>query len=120
MISAISCVCVSSVQWMMGNAVQCAVRVNMMERRPLVAIGRKATDRSCDRCDMLRFSGSSQNPGSSVLDELQLSNGLLWKTGEETISIIHPAGVKGMNKFLQVLTGNKTSNSCNVFEMIVC
>ncbi len=69
---------------------------------------------------MLRFSGSSQNPGSSVLDELQLSNGLLWKAGEETITIIHPAGDKGMNKFLQVLTGNKTSNSCNVFEMIVC
>ncbi len=40
---------------------------------------------------MLRFSGSSQNPGSSVLDELQLSNGLLWKAGEETITIIHPA-----------------------------
>ncbi len=69
---------------------------------------------------MLRFSGSSQNPGSSVLDELQLSNGLLWKVGEETITIIHPAADKGMNKFLQVLTGNKTSNSCNVFEMIVC
>ncbi len=66
---------------------------------------------------MLRFSGSSQNPGSSVLDELQLSNGLLWK---ETITIIHPAGDEGMNKFLQVLTGNKTSNSCSVFEMIVC
>ncbi len=44
-------------------------------------------------------------------------NGLLWK---ETITIIHPAGDKGMNKFLQVLNGNKTSNSCNVFEMIVC
>ncbi len=69
---------------------------------------------------MLRFSGSSQNPGSSILDELQLSNGLLWKAGEETITIIHPAGDKGMNKFLQVLTGNKTSNSCNLFEMIVC
>ncbi len=27
-----------------------------------------------DWCDMLRFSGSCQNPGSSVLDELQLSN----------------------------------------------
>ncbi len=27
---------------------------------------------------MLRFSGSCQNPGSSVLDELQQSNGLLW------------------------------------------
>ncbi len=64
---------------------------------------------------MLRF--SSQNPGSSVLDELQLSNGLLWK---ETITIIHPAGDRGMNKFLQVLTGNKTSDSCNVFEMMVC
>ncbi len=51
---------------------------------------------------------------SDVLDELQLSNGLLWKAGEETITIIHPAGDKGMNKFLQVLTGNKTSNSCNV------
>ncbi len=69
---------------------------------------------------MLRFSGSSQNPGSSVLDELQLSNGLLGKAGKETIAIIHPAGDKGMNKFLQILTGYKTSNSCNVFEMIVC
>ncbi len=27
---------------------------------------------------MLRFSGCSHNPGSSVLDELQLSNGLRW------------------------------------------
>ncbi len=63
---------------------------------------------------------SSQNPGSSVLDELQLSNGLLWKAGEETITIVHPAGDKGMNKFLQILTGNKTFNSCNVFEMIEC
>ncbi len=45
---------------------------------------------------MLRCSGSSQNPGSSVLDELQLSNGLLW---QETVTIIHPAGDKGMNKF---------------------
>ncbi len=53
----------------------------------------------------------------SVLDELQLSNALLC---EEIITIIHPAGDKAMNKFLQVLTGNKTSNSCNVFEMIVC
>ncbi len=40
-----------------------------------------------DWCDMLRFSGSSQNPGSSVLDELQLSNGLLWKACEETITV---------------------------------
>ncbi len=67
---------------------------------------------------MLRFSGSSQNLGSSVLDELQLSNGLLGKAGEETITIIHPAGDKGMNKFLQVSTGNKTSNSCNVFVLV--
>ncbi len=69
---------------------------------------------------MLRFSGSSQNPGSSVVDELQLSNGLLWKAGEETITIIHPAGDKDMNKFIQILTANKTFNSCNVFVMIVC
>ncbi len=68
---------------------------------------------------MLRCSGSSQNPGSSVLDELQLSNGLLGKAGEETITIIHPAGDEG-TKFLQVLTGNKTSSSFNVFELIVC
>ncbi len=60
---------------------------------------------------MLICSGSSQNPGSSVLDELQLSNALLWKAGEETIKIFHPAGDKGMNKFLQILTGNKTSTS---------
>ncbi len=43
---------------------------------------------------------------------LQLSNGLLWKAGEETITIIHPTGYKGMNKFLQALTGNKTSHLC--------
>ncbi len=49
---------------------------------------------------MLRFSGSSRYPVSSVLDELQRSNGvLLRKAGEETITIIHPAGDKGMNKF---------------------
>ncbi len=36
---------------------------------------------------MLRFSGSSQNPGSSVLDELQLSNGLLWKAGKGRLNI---------------------------------
>ncbi len=65
---------------------------------------------------MLRFSGSSQNPGSSVLDELQLSDGLLWKAGKETITIIHPAVNKGMNKFLQTLTGNKTSNFCNLLR----
>ncbi len=37
-----------SVQWMMGNAVQCDVWVNMMERRPLVAVGRKATSQIRD------------------------------------------------------------------------
>ncbi len=57
---------------------------------------------------------------AAVLDELQMSNGLLWKAGEETSTIIHPAGDKGMNKFLQVLTENETSNFCNVFEMIIC
>ncbi len=58
---------------------------------------------------MLRCSGSSQNPGSSVLDELQLSNGILWK---ETITIIHPAGDKGMNKFL--LTGTSLDWKQNI------
>ncbi len=67
---------------------------------------------------MLRLSGSSQYSGSSVQDELQLSNGLLWKAGEETITTIHPAGDKGMNKFL--LTRKKITNSCNVFEIIIC
>ncbi len=40
---------------------------------------------------MHRFAGSSQNPFSSVLVELQLSYGLLWKAGEENITIIHHA-----------------------------
>ncbi len=33
----------------MQFSVLCGVRVNMMERRPLVAIGRKATDRIRDK-----------------------------------------------------------------------
>ncbi len=64
----------------------------------------------CSDFQIFRF--SSQNPG------IQLSNGLLWKAGEETITIIHPVEDKGMDKF--ILTGNITSNSCNVFETIVC
>ncbi len=62
-----------------------------------------------DWCDMLRCSGFSQNPSRSVLDELQLSNGLLWK---ETITIIHPAGDEGTNKFCQILTANKNLLQC--------
>ncbi len=49
---------------------------------------------------MLRF--------SDVLDELQLSNGLLGKAGQELITIVHPAADKDMNEFLEVLTRNKT------------
>ncbi len=45
---------------------------------------------------MLRCSGSSQNPVSSVLDELHLSNGLLWKAGDETITIIHIHTLKSL------------------------
>ncbi len=60
---------------------------------------------------MLRFSGSSQHTGSRVLDELQLSNGLLGKAGEETITIVHPAGDEGLNKFLD---WKQIPNSCNV------
>ncbi len=73
---------------------------------------------------MFRFSGSSQNPGSSVLDELQLSTFFFFfffgKAGQESITVVHPAGDKGMNKFLQIWSGNKTSNSCHVFETIEC
>lgn len=60
---------------------------------------------------MLRLSGSAQTPDSSVLDELQLSNDLFKKFSEETT--FHPAGDKRIDKFLQVLTGNKTSNYCS-------
>ncbi len=69
---------------------------------------------------MLIFSGSGQNPGSSVLDELQLSDGLLWKAGEETITIIHPTGDKGTKKFLQVLPGSKHLILVMFFELKVC
>ncbi len=36
----------------MQSSVLCSVRVNMMERRPLVAIRRKATDRIRDTDEM--------------------------------------------------------------------
>ncbi len=45
---------------------------------------------------------------SDVLDELQLCNGLLGKSGQEFITIVQPAADKHMNQFLQVLTRNKT------------
>ncbi len=52
---------------------------------------------------MFRFSGSSQNPDSSVLDEVQRSNGLILKAGEEPITIVHAAGDKGMHILLVLL-----------------
>ncbi len=64
---------------------------------------------------MLIFSGSSQNPGSSVLDELQLSNALLC---EEIITIINTLIDLSLiiNKVFPNLDWNKTSNSCNVLR----
>ncbi len=50
----------------MQSSVLCGVRVNMMERRPLVAIGRKATDRIRD--SMFLSSGLSRgSPSQSSL-----------------------------------------------------
>ncbi len=36
---------------------------------------------------------------SDVLDELQLCNGLLGKSGQELITIVQPAADKDMNEF---------------------
>ncbi len=49
----------------MQSSVLCGVRVNMMERRPLVAIERKATDRIHDRAPPTRsgFQTLQYNPG---------------------------------------------------------
>jgi len=38
----------------------------------------------------------------------------------QSITTIHSAADESMHKFLQVLIGNKSSNSCNIFQMIVC
>ncbi len=48
------------------------------------------------------------------LDRSDRTLTLLWKAGEETITIIHPAGDKGMNKFLQSSTGLQ----CRGFERV--
>ncbi len=56
-------------------------------------------------------------PCSSVLDELQLSDGLLWKAGEETITILHPADNKGMNKFSPNLMETNHLIIVMLFEM---
>jgi len=45
---------------------------------------------------MFIFSGSAQNPDSSVLYELQLSHGLFGTVSEKCITIIHPAGDESM------------------------
>ncbi len=52
---------------------------------------------------MLRCSGSSQNSGSGVLYELQLSNGLLGKAGEETITIVHNMNHQLLFKFVEFI-----------------
>jgi len=44
--------------------------------------------------------GPAQNPGSSVVYELQLFYGLFRKASEEAITVIHPAGDESMYKFL--------------------
>lgn len=41
---------------------------------------------------MLSFLGFGQEPGSRILYELQLSNGLFLKASEKSIAVIYTAG----------------------------
>ncbi len=59
----------------MQSSVLCGVRVNMMERRPLVAIGRKATDRIRDRWTgvvwiIVMFLSDSHSDGTHSLQSI--------------------------------------------------
>ncbi len=57
------CVCVChqcNGWWEIQSSVMCGVRVNMMERRPLVAVGRKATNQIRDN-EAIHFVGIIKN-----------------------------------------------------------
>ncbi len=54
---------------------------------------------------------------SDVLDELQLCNGLLVKSGQELITIVQPAADKHINQFL---TRNKVLNKTYLAKSVSC
>ena len=50
--------------------------------------------------DVLGFAGSDSNSGSSFLDELKLSNCLIGKTRQKSITVVKSTGDDGMNELL--------------------
>ena len=51
-------------------------------------------------CDVIKFSHSHQDPGSTVLDVLQLLNALARDPSEESIAVVQSRGDKGMDELL--------------------
>ncbi|KAF7661653.1 hypothetical protein LDENG_00256510, partial [Lucifuga dentata] len=54
--------------------------------------------RGQNRCYMIIFSSFCQDSGSSILDKLQTSNSIVWKTREKYITIIKSGRYKCMDQ----------------------
>ena len=71
-----------------------------------------------DRSDVLIFPHPHQDPGSAVLNVLQLLNALARNPDEECVAVVQPGGDKGMNQFFSIRQRECGAEFGNVPEVV--
>ena len=70
-----------------------------------------------DGCDLVVLSHPHQDPGSTVLDVLQLLDVLAGDPDEECITVVEPGGDKGVDKFFGIGESEYGAEFSNVPEV---
>ena len=63
---------------------------------------------------MFPLSHSHQDPGSAILDILELFEALARDPDEKCVAVVQPGGDKGVDEFFGVLTGESGAEFGNV------
>ena len=65
-------------------------------------LDRKPVEGFEDGCDVVVLPHPHQDPGSTILDVLQLLDVLAWDPDEVCVAVVQPGGDKGVDKFFGI------------------
>ncbi len=68
---------------------------------------------------MIHFFVVSEDSSSSVLNQLQLSDGLFREAHEDTVTIVESADNKNIDKFFQILLRHESFYPWYIFKVMV-
>ena len=80
-------------------------------------LDRKPVEGFQDGCDVVVLPHPHQDPGSTVLNVLQLLDVLTWDPNEECVAVVQPGGDKGVDKFLCIRDSEYGAKFCNITEV---